>query len=522
MIFPLSLAHFIGFGAIHLYVVLLFLDPVLAAMPLVAFLLFLGVAPFFTSIGFFLPIISRGKRGESGVALTFDDGPDPEVTPRLLDLLGRHGVPATFFVMGEKAAQHPEILQEILSRGHTIGNHSFSHTPFLMLKGLRTLRSEVASAQSALRRSGVVPLAFRPPAGITNGYLWQVLLEQGMYCVNFSCRAVDFGNRRIAQLSEKILRKVSPGHIVALHDVAPRGETVGRLLGEFDSLIRGMKEKGLEIVPLARLIGREVMRREAFAGGFHPAAMFYDELAEEYDREQFETNVSCSRRKEYELFETRIPELFSGAERVLEIGAGTGIFTLPIAHHCREVTALDISAGMLEVLKRKAREEGLTNVHTEVGNAETTDPGGVFSVVCAFSSLAYLSDLPAFFRRLAPRIEPGGTLYFLTARRSIFRFFTQIGNAMRQGMWLKAYSRREIEDMLTDAGFEEIRVDSHLFKSWFSGGMLLEVTARRKRGNPGRLYDVILPPWPGLPRKRSLSSRSSTTGRRFAPSPSDP
>ncbi len=481
MIFPLSLAHFVGFGAIHLYVFLLFLDPVLAALPLAVFLLFLGIAPFFTDIGFFLPITSRGKRGETGVALTFDDGPDPEVTPRLLALLDRHGVPAAFFVTGEKAARHPEIIREILSRGHAIGNHSFSHMPFLMLKRLSVLRREVEAAQSVLRRAGVVPLAFRPPAGITNGYLWQVLLEQGMFCVNFSCRAVDFGNRRIARLSEKILRKVSPGHIVALHDVAPRGETAERLLGEFDAMILGMKGKGLAIVPLARLIGREVMRREASAAGSHPAAMFYDELAEEYDREQFETNVSCSRRKEYELFEARIPEVFQGADRVLEIGAGTGIFTLPIARHCREVTALDISPAMLEILMRKAREAGLTNIRTEVGNAETMDPGGTYSAVCAFSSLAYLSDLPAFFRRLAPRIEPGGALYFITARRSLFRFFTQIGNAMRQGMWLKAYNRREIEGMLSAAGFEDIRVDSHLFKSWFSGGMLLEATARRKR-----------------------------------------
>ncbi len=482
MICPLSPAHFVGLGAFHAWAVLLFLAPGLAPLPLAAFLLCMGIAPFLTGVSFFLPITTRGKRGERGVSLTFDDGPDPEVTPRLLELLDRHSAPATFFVMGEKAARHPDIVRDILSRGHTIGNHSFRHMPFLMLKGRQTLRNEIESTQAELARHGVVPLAFRPPVGITNPHLWRVLLEQGMFCVNFSCRAVDFGNRRIARLSERILRKVSPGDIVALHDVAPRREKAERLLEEFDSMILGMKGKGLEIVPMARLIGKEVMRRSGSGGAPHPAERFYDDLAADYDREQFQSVVSLSRRREYGIFEARVPELFPGADRVLEIGAGTGIFTLVIARHCREVVALDVSAGMLEILKRKAREAGLANIRTVVGNAETTDPEGTFSGACAFSSLAYLSDLPAFLRRLAPRIEPGGFLYFITARRSLLRLFTQVGNAMRQGLWLKAYSRREIEGMLADSGFEEIRVSAHLFKTWISGGMLLEAIARRKHG----------------------------------------
>jgi peptidoglycan/xylan/chitin deacetylase (PgdA/CDA1 family)/SAM-dependent methyltransferase len=441
----------------------------------------MGIAKLKKRVEFFIPIVNSGKRGEKGVAQKLNDGPEPEVTPRLLDLLDRHAVKATFFVTGEKASRHPGILREILSRGHTVGNHSFSHMPFLMMKRRSVLKGEVEKTQSALRQFGVVPLAFRPPAGITNGYLGPVLLELGMYCVNFSCRAVDFGNRRIARLSEKILRRVSPGDIVALHDVFPRGETVERLLGEFDAVILGMKGKGLEIVPLDRLIGRKTLLRDAPADGSHPAALFYDELAEDYDREQFQSVVSISRRKEMEIFEARLPALFSGEDRVLEIGAGTGIFTLAIARRCREVVALDISSDMLRVLERKAREAGIANIRTVTGNAETADPGGTFSAACAFSSLEYLSDLPAFFRRLATRIEPGGTLYFITARRSFFRFFTQIGNAARQGLWLKSHSRREIEGMLSAAGFEDIRVDSHLLKSWFSGGMLLEAAARRKR-----------------------------------------
>lgn len=492
MICPISPAAIFGFALFHVYALLLLFEARLAPLPLLAFLLVCAVAPFFPGFGFYLPIVSRGKRGERGIALTFDDGPDPLVTPRLLDLLDRRGITATFFVTGERAARYPGIIREILSRGHAIGNHSFNHMPFLMLKGIRTLRREVKAAQSVLGRFGVVPLAFRPPVGVTNPHLWRVLLEQGMYCVTFNCRAGDMGNFRIARLASRILKKVAPGDIVALHDVAPPRAGVELLFNEFEALIDGLKAKSLEIVPLARLIGRDVMHRGSTPGDRQPAALFYDALAADYDREQFGSAVSISRRTECALFEAQVPRLFAGAGRVLEIGAGTGIFTTAIARHCREVVAVDVSGGMLEILKRKAGKEGLANISTVVGNAETIALGGPYSVACAFSSLEYFADLPSFFKRLARHLAPGGTLYVITARRSLLRAFTQIGNAVRQGLWLKAHSRREMKAMLATAGFGEIRISSHLLTSWFSGGMLLEIVARRGReplGPPGRLEE---------------------------------
>jgi len=316
--------------------------------------------------------------------------------------------------------------------------------------------------------------------GITGPHLWRILLQQGMHCINFSCRAFDRGNRRIARLAEKMLAKVAPGDILLLHDVIPQAGDVHLLMREFDELIGGLKKKGLAVVPLARLIGREVMQADDLPSGPNPAATFYNDLAATYDHEQFNSGVSLSRKKEYELFSARLPILFSGADRVLEIGAGTGIFTLDIARHCREVLAADISRNMLGILEKKAGAAGLANVRPMLGDIETCRMEGTFSVVCAISSLAYITDLPALLRRLADHVEPGGTLYAITARRSLFRFFVQIGNVMRQGLWLKTYSRREIGAMLRDAGFEPVEITSHLFKSWLSGGMILEVVARRR------------------------------------------
>ena len=265
MSFPLSPAHFVALGAFPLSVALLFIDVDLAPLPLCLFVLLCVITPFFPRLSFFLPIISRGNRVHRGVALTFDDGPDPAVTPQLLELLTRHKVTATFFATGARAERYPEIMQAILAGGHTVGNHSYSHLPFLMCKGNATLRREIASAQRVFLKLGIVSLAFRPPVGITNPRLWRVLRENGMFCVNFSCRAADFGNRRVARLARRLLSKVAPGDIILLHDIAPRQGEITHLLQEFSALIEGLKGRGLEILPLSRLIGREVMRWDASA-----------------------------------------------------------------------------------------------------------------------------------------------------------------------------------------------------------------------------------------------------------------
>lgn len=224
---------------------------------------------------------------------------------------------------------------------------------------------------------------------------------------------------------------------------------------------------------------RQAIPRTDTANGACKVELFYNNLAPIYDHEQFQTAVSMSKRKEWELFSARLPELFAGAERVLEIGAGTGIFTIPIARRCREVTVVDISRNMLAELEKKAAAEGLANIRTINRDAEQSDIEGTFSVICAFAVFEYMSDLPRLVSRLAGHLEPGGVLYFITARRSFLRFFIQLGNYVRQRIWLKARTRRELREMLRAAGFEHIEINSHLFKVFRYGGMLLEVAARR-------------------------------------------
>jgi peptidoglycan-N-acetylglucosamine deacetylase len=260
----LSPAFLTGMAAFLVSGLLLWIRPALVIIPLGFFILLCLVAPFLPGVGFFLPVISRRETICRAVALTFDDGPDPDVTPQLLELLRRHGVPATFFVTGARAERHPELIREILSQGHTIGNHSYQHDPLLMLRSRTKLREEVARTQGVLSAFAVRPLTFRPPVGITNPRLPGVLRDLGMYCVTFSCRAFDRGNRRVAGLSEIILKKVRPGDILLLHDVAPKGrEGVEEWLAEMERIVFGLKGQGYQVLSLEELIDRPVMEHLA-------------------------------------------------------------------------------------------------------------------------------------------------------------------------------------------------------------------------------------------------------------------
>lgn len=249
-----------GLAAMLLALALAFVRVEWAAVPLFIFVVLCVAAAFHPDWGFILPVVSRGRTGRSAVALTFDDGPDPATTPALLQLLDGHDVRGAFFVTGERAGQYGHLIAAILERGHDIGSHSYSHDPFLMLRRTERLLQEISSTQTLLRRFGISPIAFRPPVGIANSKLAHVLREVGLYCVIFSCRAGDFGNRRIHGLAGKILKKVKADDIILLHDVRPRGaDGVEAWLHEVDLILDGLKNKGLEVIPLSDLIARPVM-----------------------------------------------------------------------------------------------------------------------------------------------------------------------------------------------------------------------------------------------------------------------
>jgi peptidoglycan/xylan/chitin deacetylase (PgdA/CDA1 family) len=256
---PFSLGEKIGVLSLLLALLLFFVTPYLAVLVLVGFLSLCLGALFLPQFGFFLPVISRGKAGVNEIALTFDDGPSPLTTPILLDLLARHSLYATFFVIGEKAAEYPELIKSILDKGHTIGNHSWSHDYFLMLRSPKRIQKDIHKSQELLKQYGVKPVVFRPPVGITGARLGGVLAGKGLVTVNYSCRAFDRGNRNIHNLAEKILNRVKPGAVIMLHDVPPYEKALQEYWKkELDHLF-GTLKKRYTVAPLERLIERPVM-----------------------------------------------------------------------------------------------------------------------------------------------------------------------------------------------------------------------------------------------------------------------
>ncbi len=240
-----------------------FIHPLLAIAVAFFYIILCVGACFFPETNFFGQVISRGNTGENIVALTFDDGPSESTTVKILDLLDRYGVKATFFVTGVNAVQFPDLICEIIRRGHNIGNHSYRHDPFVMMKRYRTLFSEVAEAKRVLQNMGIDALAFRPPVGIINPKLPSILKQLELFCVTFNCRARDAGNRRVKNMAARILKKVKGDDIILLHDKIPlRPEDDTVLWIEFDKILKGIVDRGLRIVPLSELIGKKLMNLE--------------------------------------------------------------------------------------------------------------------------------------------------------------------------------------------------------------------------------------------------------------------
>ncbi|HDR9200353.1 polysaccharide deacetylase [Burkholderia vietnamiensis] len=153
------------------------------------------------------------------IALTIDDGPDPEVTPRVLDLLERHDARATFFCIGDLARRHPHWIEAIVARGHAVENHSQRHRHTFSLTGPAALRREIAAAQQTLTElTGTRPQFFRAPAGLRNPFLEPVLCELGLQLASWTRRGFDTRTRDAGIVAQRLLHGLAPRDILLVHD----------------------------------------------------------------------------------------------------------------------------------------------------------------------------------------------------------------------------------------------------------------------------------------------------------------
>ncbi len=156
-------------------------------------------------------------RGE--VAITIDDGPDPQVTPQVLSLLDAHGARASFFCVGERVLRHPDLAREIVRRGHAIENHTQRHRHTFSLLGPKGMESEIAQAQESIHRVvGESPRFFRAPAGLRNPFLDPVLCRLQLHLASWTRRGFDTVNGNADDVYRRLSSPLRGGDILLLHD----------------------------------------------------------------------------------------------------------------------------------------------------------------------------------------------------------------------------------------------------------------------------------------------------------------
>ena len=163
-----------------------------------------------------LPPASVARRE---IALTIDDGPDPAVTPQVLDLLDNYAARASFFCVGDKAERYPELCREITKRGHSVENHSQHHRHDFSLMGFQAMEREIQTAQATLAGiSGHAPVFFRAPAGLRNPFLEPVLAKLGLTLATWSIRGFDTRTNDAERVTRRLQKGLRAGAILLLHD----------------------------------------------------------------------------------------------------------------------------------------------------------------------------------------------------------------------------------------------------------------------------------------------------------------
>jgi peptidoglycan/xylan/chitin deacetylase (PgdA/CDA1 family) len=200
----------------------------------------------------FVDAIVQGPYLARGVALTFDDGPDPKTTPMVLDALDAAGAKATFFVIAKKAEAHPEILADIVRRGHEIGLHAYEHDRLFSLRGEERVKRDLLRGMEVLEAlTGERPLYFRPPIGHTNPIIARVVDALDLVTVGWTVSARDGLKDAVPRaIVNRVRRSLSDGAIVLMHDASERGTHVPAGVVALPEILRAADQLQLPLVTL--------------------------------------------------------------------------------------------------------------------------------------------------------------------------------------------------------------------------------------------------------------------------------
>lgn len=206
------------------------------------FILVLGINNL--RINFFHKSYWHGNKKDKRIALTFDDGPDNQLTPDILDLLDKYNFKATFFIIAQKAEQHPKIVNEIINRGHTIGSHDLHHSFLSNFRMEKTIKKDLSKSLDLLQNiCGKRIRLYRPPIGLSNPNYRKVLKELDLECISWSVKPYDAGNRRLGGI-KSINLKPKNGDIILLHDALPNAQYKNFILDSMESLFKYINNSG--------------------------------------------------------------------------------------------------------------------------------------------------------------------------------------------------------------------------------------------------------------------------------------
>jgi peptidoglycan-N-acetylglucosamine deacetylase len=230
---------------------------VLAAATAVAALVSAGYQSISPTGQWFGRAFCRGQRGSKQIALTFDDGPNDPHTFHLLDVLSRHDVHATFFLIGRYVHQRPDIAAEIAKRGHVIGNHTFTH-PLLTFQSSASIRTEITQCRDAIHDAvGEHSNLFRPPWGARRPAVFRVVRQVGLNPVMWNITGYDWNAPSAEFIEQKVGPKIHGGDVILLHDGghAAFGTDRSATVAAVDRLMTRCTAEGYEFATIPKMMG---------------------------------------------------------------------------------------------------------------------------------------------------------------------------------------------------------------------------------------------------------------------------